>query len=743
MADEQIHISLTEKELSGNRLIGVNQFLSAHENLRQYEPQLIEYAKLRPEEKLRSKQYVHISADRRRLISLDKQPPADWNTERTEEEEISVFPELDDIVGDIEKHGFDPYLRIAKVCCKSKSASYYAEQGYFWKDLKPSYADPQINDFKAKFDIRSLADYAEILGFEDFSEFLDKKLIYYNRAGINTESDIAIIDYFIRNNLPLIPSLHQQYKGAEDKVAFIKNLTERAKNYAKRIGVNYEKDPKLVIADMVINRTETPGIEKPAQTIEEIKHGGFLYHLTSQTLAERVIKKGLRKPKHTGVIATTATGQLTHRDKIYLGNDLVTCIHNAGVTAGRSEFSRDLVLLKVRVPNTEGLTVDEDWVRSASYFTQLAHAYANNEISEADLRVKIKTDFTKGLDLYISPENFEYMMQQIIAGSISPLSAEQGLRFFGTIAYQSDSKPLQIIEAIPFSVEYIENEVGGNVYIPAGYWKILRGEGLRKMVEEEANGCRIDTQNLTAETIQETSEINKKESVQDSVQKIRDMIGIENLPSIEDFKRPNGLWFERLDKESINGIHGISHMTRVAVWSQILGKMVLSGGQSVDTDVLKWVSAIHDAKRRDDNIDQDHGVRVASWFMEVADQIGAQHLTLVQKQLIANICQFDELNNFGPGKIPAEVNCFKDADILERVRIADLNPRFLRIDISPKLIPAAVALFDLSERYFAEGIDPFDAVMKAAVRLGLIKNSVYSLTVEESNIYNSTDIITY
>ena len=250
-------------------------------------------------------------------------------------------------------------------------------------------------------------------------------------------------------------------------------------------------------------------------------------------------------------------------------------------------------------------------------------------------------------------------------------------------------------------------------------------------------------QPLAIQALPEAAIKEKNGYLSETIATIRDRIGLENLPSKTDFERPNNLWFDRIGNEYTRGIHGIAHLTRVAVWSQVLGRLAQKDGQTIDLEVLRWVSAVHDVKRQDDNVDQSHGSRVAKWFLEVADQIGAQSLTSQQKQFIANICQFDEKSNFGEESTPSEIACFKDADILERVRIADLNPKFLNFDISSKLIPAAVALFDLSERYFAEGVDAFDAVIKAAEKLGLLKDSKFYLSDEESKCYDSVDIITY
>ena len=89
MSDEEVSKSQVETKLSGNRLIGVKQFLQIHPTLIKHTPQLIEYALLRPEEKLRSREYVHVS-DRGNLASQDPKPPVDWKTIRTEEVEIPV-----------------------------------------------------------------------------------------------------------------------------------------------------------------------------------------------------------------------------------------------------------------------------------------------------------------------------------------------------------------------------------------------------------------------------------------------------------------------------------------------------------------------------------------------------------------------------------------------------------------------------------------------------------------------------
>ena len=59
----------------------------------------------------------------------------------------------------------------------------------------------------------------------------------------------------------------------------------------------------------------------------------------------------------------------------------------------------------------------------------------------------------------------------------------------------------------------------------------------------------------------------------------------------------------------------------------------------------------------------------------------------------------------------------KDADGLDRVRLGDLDPRYLRHPESKGMVPFAQALFDATDGVIATGPAHFEELMVAATRL--------------------------
>ena len=192
----------------------------------------------------------------------------------------------------------------------------------------------------------------------------------------------------------------------------------------------------------------------------------------------------------------------------------------------------------------------------------------------------------------------------------------------------------------------------------------------------------------------------------------------DNLPSRSFFEpyRPLRHWFLRPD-ESEN-IHGISHEARVLIWQEILARLLIKEGISLDQEALRWAAATHDTQRQDDGTDFPHGERAAVWVQRVfKHRLPAPTL---ERVMYLNTWHVPP-DSWAP-TMTAELAVFKDADSLDRVRLYDLDPQFLRWDSSKSLLQyLADALFEGSERkQQREGWDVFDAVIETAGELGLV-----------------------
>lgn len=202
----------------------------------------------------------------------------------------------------------------------------------------------------------------------------------------------------------------------------------------------------------------------------------------------------------------------------------------------------------------------------------------------------------------------------------------------------------------------------------------------------------------------------------EAVEAIRSVLG-GNLPSrslLEQY-RPHNKWF--LKPEKIGSIHGINHEARVLVWQELLARLLLKDGKPLDQEALRWAAATHDTQRVDDGVDPQHGERAATWVQQqLQDTIPTNSLETV---IYLNRWHVPP-DSRAPHMTP-HLAVFKDADGLDRVRIFDLDPRYLRWDCSKELLlPMANALLSASEKKQREGYALFDCVLAAAIDLGLI-----------------------
>jgi hypothetical protein len=148
---------------------------------------------------------------------------------------------------------------------------------------------------------------------------------------------------------------------------------------------------------------------------------------------------------------------------------------------------------------------------------------------------------------------------------------------------------------------------------------------------------------------------------------------------------PRAEWFRR----SPYGIHGVAHETRVLIWTQVLAGMVPQEGLSVDAEALGWAAAIHDSQRADEGTDPQHGVRAAEWIEQNRQYLSpSAHL-----ERVAYICRWHVHPDHEAPDMTPELMVFKEADALDRWRIGDLNPDFLRTKAAHKLLEVSCLLW--------------------------------------------------
>ncbi|MBV9229174.1 MAG: hypothetical protein JOZ18_07660 [Chloroflexi bacterium] len=198
---------------------------------------------------------------------------------------------------------------------------------------------------------------------------------------------------------------------------------------------------------------------------------------------------------------------------------------------------------------------------------------------------------------------------------------------------------------------------------------------------------------------------------------VRRLLG-KNLPSRSLFEqyRPLPQWFLRPDE--IGNIHGIKHEARVMVWQELLARLLIRDGKALDQEALRWAAATHDTQRMTDGSDFPHGERAAAWVEQTL-----RHR--IPERSLATVVYLNTWHvppDISAPYITPELAVFKDADGLDRVRIYDLDPKFLRWGYSKTLLQhLAQALLEGSEeKYYQEGYDLFDCVIAAAIELGIV-----------------------
>lgn len=174
---------------------------------------------------------------------------------------------------------------------------------------------------------------------------------------------------------------------------------------------------------------------------------------------------------------------------------------------------------------------------------------------------------------------------------------------------------------------------------------------------------------------------------------------------------PDTHWFV----QSASGIHGLGHEARVLIWTQILAEMVRQEGSSIDAAVLGWAAAVHDTQRWDDGDDPDHGTRAANWLAD-HPRIIPPNVSLEQ---VIYLCRWHVPPDHLVPDMTMELRVFKDADALDRWRISDLNPSFLRTVSAQKLLRPSYALW--TETTSVSGNEQvFTRILGVAQRLGIL-----------------------
>lgn len=157
----------------------------------------------------------------------------------------------------------------------------------------------------------------------------------------------------------------------------------------------------------------------------------------------------------------------------------------------------------------------------------------------------------------------------------------------------------------------------------------------------------------------------------------------------------NNAWFH-----NPQGIHALGHTKRVLLLSLII--CFLENFSEKDQAILGFASIYHDIGRKNDGYDPDHGL--ASYSKLINEQLlklddfheNEILRFLVQNHAIPDQSAYKKINRYALINVERTLrlyDAFKDADGLDRVRLKDLNPEYLRTDSAQRLILAAHQLY--------------------------------------------------
>jgi hypothetical protein len=164
-------------------------------------------------------------------------------------------------------------------------------------------------------------------------------------------------------------------------------------------------------------------------------------------------------------------------------------------------------------------------------------------------------------------------------------------------------------------------------------------------------------------------------------------------------------------------IHGVDHMARVFILQELICDQLEAKGGVVNREAVRWGAMTHDVGRLDDGLDREHGQRSAQWIKEyLSEQMSPELLDTVTYIVHWHV----PADNEAP-VMTTELKVLKDADALDRVRLGDLNPNYLRTDAARYVIEVAENLYQAYLNEPSDGV--FTSVIKAAQKIGVVEKT--------------------
>jgi hypothetical protein len=135
-------------------------------------------------------------------------------------------------------------------------------------------------------------------------------------------------------------------------------------------------------------------------------------------------------------------------------------------------------------------------------------------------------------------------------------------------------------------------------------------------------------------------------------------------------------------------LHGLGHTARVMTWACVLAR------DSEWFEPVIWAAACHDLRRQDDGPDREHGFRAGAWVRGTLP--GLLHEPPAYLEWIASACDWHVCPDREAQWDHPVLWLLKDADGLDRARLYDLDPSFLRQPQARRLVRDAHALYEVT-----------------------------------------------
>ncbi len=154
-------------------------------------------------------------------------------------------------------------------------------------------------------------------------------------------------------------------------------------------------------------------------------------------------------------------------------------------------------------------------------------------------------------------------------------------------------------------------------------------------------------------------------------------------------------WFHKPE-----GIHAVGHTRRVLLLSILLA--CLERFSPADRDLLAWTAICHDIGREDDGYDPGHGqasyARTCRECLVRWTDPGEKEIFrfIVENHDLPDSKAYQRVQRYQLGEMDRTLrlyDTFKDADGLDRVRLGDLNPDYLRTTSAPRLLLVAHQIY--------------------------------------------------